>query len=120
MRPSRNPRNAPVSIPTPEPRPLTSPGPDPKPIMVPRPASVPAPAPRRRVRRAPAPGEGIPWGWLEWFVILQTFIPALLFIPGLSAVRTATRIGAYAPGLVAWGGVALGPKGAATSGSFPA
>jgi hypothetical protein len=79
------------------------------------------PAPRPRARRARAAAvEKVPWGWLEWFVILQTFIPALLFIPGLSAVRTATRIGAYTLGLVAWGGVALGAKKAPVTGRFPA
>jgi hypothetical protein len=42
------------------------------------------------------------WGWLEWFLIAQTFLPALLFIPGISAVRTPIRMAAYGVGLFAW------------------
>ena len=43
-----------------------------------------------------------PWGWLEWFVVLQTFIPAILFVPGMSRLRVFTRVAAYAIALVAW------------------
>ncbi len=47
----------------------------------------------------------MPWGWIEWFIIAQTFLPGLLFIPGLSQVpafRTSTRIASYLIALVAW------------------
>jgi hypothetical protein len=60
------------------------------------------------------------WGWLEYFTIAQTLMPTLLFIPGITAVRTATRIAAYLLGLVFWGGVGLSGKKAVTTGSFPA
>src|SRR5438067_614317 len=47
-----------------------------------------------------------PWGWLEWTVVAQTAIPALMFIPGLSAVRTLTRVASFVIALAAWGAVA--------------
>ena len=57
----------------------------------------PGPAPSRAARPAK-----IPWGWLEWFLITQTFIPALLFLPGITLIRTPIRVSSYAVGLVAW------------------
>jgi hypothetical protein len=47
-------------------------------------------------------------------------MPALLFIPGMNAVRPATRVAAYMLGLLAWVAVAAGPRKGVTSGSFPA
>ncbi len=47
----------------------------------------------------------MPWGWIEWFIIVQTFLPGLLFIPGLSSVpafRTLTRVASYLIAVVAW------------------
>ena len=43
-----------------------------------------------------------PWGWLEGYLIAQTFIPALLFVPGLSAIRTAIRVASFLLAIVAW------------------
>ena len=46
-----------------------------------------------------------PSGFAEWFVVAQTAIPALLFLPGSQAVRLPIRIGAYATalaGLALW------------------
>jgi hypothetical protein len=37
-----------------------------------------------------------PSGWIEWFVVAQTAIPAILFVPGTQAVRLPVRVGAYA------------------------
>ena len=37
---------------------------------------------------------------LEWFVVSQTLLPALLFIPGISTVRPFLRISTYAVSLV--------------------
>ena len=88
-----------------------------------RPQPQPGPKPRPQPARAKAakPAEKAPpWGWLEWFTVMQTFMPAILFIPGISAVRTATRIMAYLLGLFAWAGVVAGPKKGTTAGSFPA
>jgi hypothetical protein len=47
------------------------------------------------------------WGWLEWFVIAQTALPALMFIPGLSVIRTPSRVAAFSIALVAWAWIAL-------------
>lgn len=46
-----------------------------------------------------------PRGFAEWFVVAQTAIPALLFVPGSQALRLPIRIGAYATalaGLALW------------------
>lgn len=61
----------------------------------------PANAPRR-----------LPWTWLEWAVLAQTLLPALMFIPGLVAVRSFTKIGSYAVMLLAWWLVAAKPRSA--------
>ncbi len=53
-------------------------------------------------KAAPMPG----WGWLEWFVVGQTALPALMFIPGLASARTPARIAAFAVALVAWAAIA--------------
>jgi hypothetical protein len=60
--------------------------------------------PRRPAPKAPAGRTAMPkWGWLEWFMVAQTALPALMFIPGLSVVRTPSRIAAFSIALVAWG-----------------
>ena len=60
------------------------------------------------------------WGWLEVFVVSQTVLPALLFIPGLSAGRTPIRVSAYAIAMAAW--VLLSRRGRSGPGasSYPA
>jgi len=73
----------------------------------------PSPPPRPAKVKAPA------WGWLEWVILAQTAIPALMFVPGLSAIRTLTRVGAYGLALAAW--VAIGLLGRRRDpGAFPA
>jgi len=42
----------------------------------------------------------IPRGFLEWFVISQTAIPGMLYLPGSQAYRLPLRIGAYAIALL--------------------
>src|SRR5437879_43578 len=84
----------------------------PRTLGPPPPARGRVPA-RRAASRAPA------WGWLEVFVLSQTFLPALLFVPGLSAARTALRIAAYAIAPVAWFFVARGRRLPGAD-SFPA
>jgi len=42
----------------------------------------------------------IPRGFLEWFVISQTAIPGLMYLPGSQAYRLPLRIGAYAIALL--------------------
>jgi hypothetical protein len=43
------------------------------------------------------------WGWLEWVVIVQTLMPALMFIPALIQIRFLTRVVSFAIPLAAWG-----------------
>jgi hypothetical protein len=45
----------------------------------------------------------MPQGFIEWFVVAQTAIPGLLFLPGTQAYRLPIRIGAYAITLIAFG-----------------
>jgi hypothetical protein len=45
-----------------------------------------------------------PSGFAEWFVVAQTAIPALLFLPGSQALRLPIRVGAYG---IALAGLAL-------------
>jgi len=45
----------------------------------------------------------IPWGFAEVFVISQTVLPALLFLPGSQAFRLPIRFSAFAISLVAFG-----------------
>jgi hypothetical protein len=41
-----------------------------------------------------------PTGFIEWFVVAQTAIPAMLYLPGSQAYRLPLRIGAYAIALI--------------------
>jgi hypothetical protein len=66
-----------------------------------RPSPPPKPASRPSTKLAPMPK----WGWLEWFMVAQTALPALMFIPGLSVVRAPSRIAAFSIALVAWGAI---------------
>jgi hypothetical protein len=42
----------------------------------------------------------IPWGFPEWFIISQTVIPALLYLPGSNAFRLPIRIAPFALSLL--------------------
>jgi hypothetical protein len=61
------------------------------------PAYQAAPASRPNV---PIPG----WGWIEWVTLLQTIMPALLFIPVIahSKMRVVLRVGAFGVSILAW------------------
>src|SRR4051812_2693741 len=58
--------------------------------------------PQSRVAKAQAPpAPPMPGlGWMEWVVIAQTIMPALMYVPGLSALRALTRAIACALPLV--------------------
>jgi hypothetical protein len=43
-----------------------------------------------------------PHGFIEWFVVAQTLLPALLFLPGSQPYRIPIRTGSYAISLVAF------------------
>jgi hypothetical protein len=81
----------------------------------PRPAAA---RPPRAPGRAPAPPAR--WGWLEAVLLAQAMLPALLFIPGVSKVRTATRIASYAITPVAWWFVARRDRTPIGADTFPA
>lgn len=52
--------------------------------------------------RTPAPRTqtSSPWGFPEWFIISQTVIPALLYLPGSNAFRVPLRIAPFAISLL--------------------
>lgn len=37
----------------------------------------------------------LPWNFAEWFVVSQTLLPALLYLPGTQAFRVPIRMGCY-------------------------
>ena len=59
-------------------------------------------------------------GWMEAVLIAQTLLPALLFVPGVSKVRAASRILAYGVGLIAWAAIAWRGVPAERADRFPA
>jgi hypothetical protein len=87
------------------------------------PVSRPSPGvPARRAGPTPRRGASpMPrWGWLEWVVLSQAAMPALMFVPGLAATRIVTRIAVFVLPLLAW--VAVGLSGRRPPGHrrFPA
>ena len=78
------------------------------PVAVPEPE--PAPVFEEDAYDAPASSEPSldeeswrPSGFLEWFAIGQTALPALLYIPGAQPLRPAIRAGAFLISLLAFG-----------------
>src|SRR5713226_4709376 len=70
-------------------------------VLIPAQQSVLKPAAAPSARTADVPR----WGFPELFVISQTAIPALMFLPGSQALRVPIRVGAFAIslfGLVLW------------------
>jgi hypothetical protein len=61
------------------------------------PAPVPRATPAARAQRA-----RIPWGFAEFFVISQTALPALLYLPGSQNFRLSIRVAAFAISLAAF------------------
>jgi hypothetical protein len=61
------------------------------------------PQPLWAVAEMPAPAaQPLPrWGFMEWFVIGQTALPALLFFPMMQPLRLPIRIGAFGASLIA-------------------
>jgi len=60
------------------------------------------------------------WGWLEWFLVAQTMIPAILFLPGITKVRPLIRVLAFGIALIAWVGIVQSGKVRPGSSTFPA
>ena len=78
----------------------------------PGPRPLPAAPPRR-----PAPKRS-PWGWLEWFLVAQTFIPALLFVPGVSSARVVIRVAGFILALGTWAAMIWSGRAQAGEDSF--
>lgn len=74
--------------------------------------------PHRRLSNVTARLPG--WGWLEWFVVSQTLLPALLFLPGIQPARTAIRVAAYVAAPLAWVMVTMRGRPTPGSDTFPA
>ena len=70
--------------------------------------------------RRPKEPISIPWGWLEWYILLQNLIPGLLYVPGLSSVRVLTRVAAYVIAPLAWGLLVSRGRRAPGDATFPA
>jgi hypothetical protein len=60
------------------------------------------------------------WGWLEWVLLSQAALPALMFVPGLAATRIVTRIAVFTLPLLAWGVVGLSGRRPPGGRPFPA
>ena len=75
--------------------------------------------PARRAANRPISPIRLPWGWLEWFIIAQTFIPALLFMPGISVVRPVIRILSFSVALLAWVAIIQSGRSRPGAASFP-
>jgi hypothetical protein len=64
--------------------------------------TFPAPAAPMAAARTQASNAAIPWGFAEFFIISQTALPALLFLPGTQAFRLPIRTAAFAISLAAF------------------
>ena len=53
------------------------------------------------INRRTAPVQRLPWNFAEWFVLSQTFLPALLYLPGTQPFRVPIRVGSYGISLAA-------------------
>jgi hypothetical protein len=48
-----------------------------------------------QARSGEMPAKLVPWNFAEWFVLSQTFLPALLYLPGSQAFRAPIRMACY-------------------------
>jgi hypothetical protein len=78
----------------------------------------PAPAPRRPAPK-PRPAR-VPWTWLERFLVIQSALPALLFIPGMSASRIFVRMSVFLLPLFAWSSLVRSGRMRPGAETFPA
>ena len=56
--------------------------------------------PLRQLRPA-APRSRLRWNFAEWFILSQTFLPALLYLPGAQPIRVIIRVASYGISLLA-------------------
>ena len=83
------------------------------------------PGPRMMARpKGPSPAAPraprLRWGWLEWVIVSQTILAALLFVPGISAIRTPVRVSAYLVAPLAWAVILVRGRTRPGNRSFPA
>ena len=81
-------------------------------------APGPRPAPVAAPRRPAAKKKRSRWGWLEWFLVAQTFVPALVFIPGISPVRVVVRMAVFLLAMFTWTAMAWSGRPRAGEDSF--
>ncbi|GAC1447704.1 MAG: hypothetical protein NVSMB9_30180 [Isosphaeraceae bacterium] len=60
------------------------------------------------------------WTWIEGFLLSQTILAAMLFLPGITPIRPLLRIGSYVMGVVAWGWIEWRHNSTGDARSFPA
>ena len=78
----------------------------------------PRPHPRKRPPR-PATTKAR-WGWIEWYILSQSALQAMLFVPGIAPIRPVIRISSFLTGMLAWWFVSQGTKSSPDAKSFPA
>ncbi len=61
------------------------------------------------MRQAAVPAR-LPWGFAELFVVSQTALPALLYLPGTQAIRLPIRVSAFVISLAALGWSLANPR----------
>jgi hypothetical protein len=83
-----------------------APGVQPRPAAAPRPS---APKPKR-----------LRWTWLERFLLAQSLLPALLFVPGISAARVVIRMALFLTPLAVWFAIIQSGRSKAGSDTYPA
>ena len=84
------------------------------------PRRSPSPRPRKPpAKPKPSKPPRVPWGWLEWLVISQTLLPALLFLPGVAGIRTPIRAAAYLAAPLAWLVIAIKGRAQTLPDTFP-
>ncbi len=66
-----------------------------------KPSSSFTPSNRRRQAETITLSPDLPWGFSEWFIIGQTAIPAILYLPGTQGFRAMVRVAAFAGSLLA-------------------
>ncbi len=86
---------------------------------MPHPSHALAASRRPSPARSPRPAR-VPWGWLEWLLIAQTVLPALLFVPGITPVRSLIRVAVFGLAMVAWATIVLRGRSRPGAGTFTA
>ena len=84
------------------------------------PPFAPGVQPRPTAAARPRPPQRVPWTWLERFLVIQSLLPAMLFVPGISAARVVIRIAIFLAPLAIWFAVIQSGRSKAGSDTYPA